>query len=213
MDRVVVAGHGGVPPAEVPGEPPLHAAGRHVLEGAVRGGRVAVTAADAEQGGGGLPDQLAAAVHVDDDVEDPALGVRAQARGTGGHLHRLVRGDRTVLGDGVLEVHRADGGERKRPVGHDRHVQRERQHVRVGQRQVVLEREPADLAVRRHVVAVDRHVVPRLDELGHAGPGLADARELVDDRDRRQRRLEHGRDRHRLRPPASSGRRPAPRCR
>ena len=34
----------------------------------------------------------------------------------------------------LRQVHRADRGERERAVGHDPHVQRERQHVRVGER-------------------------------------------------------------------------------
>ena len=87
--------------------------------------------------------------------------MRTQVVGAGGDLQPLVGGDRPVLADRVLQVHGADRRERKRPVGHDRHVQRERQHVRVGDRQRLLQREAAHLRVGRDAVAVDLHVVAR----------------------------------------------------
>ncbi len=59
----------------------------------------------------------------------------------------LADADPPVLGDLVGDVDEADRAERERAVRHQRHVQREGEHVGVGRRQVVAEGEAADLGV------------------------------------------------------------------
>ena len=52
-----------------------------------------------------------------------------------------------VLVDPVLDVDQADRAEGEAAVGHHRHVQREGEHVRVGDGEAVAEGEAADLGV------------------------------------------------------------------
>ena len=226
MDRVVVAGDRGVLTAQVGRELPDDAVGRRGRD--LEAGRgVGVALAAPQVGAGALPDR--GAVGVGDgrgEVEDLALGVGTRR----GHARRDLQGvadaDLPVAGDGVLQVHRADGRGRERRVGHDRHVQAEGQHVRVGQRHGVLVREAADLGVRADVLAVDRDRRPVVGQAAEAvGRRLAHAGERADHRDARQRRAQQRaetggavvggalRGVGHLRHPASSGRRPAPRCR
>ena len=58
-------------------------------------------------------------------------------------VERLVGADRPRLLDPVLDVDEADHRERERAVGHQLHRERERDHVRVGRRQLVAQPEAA----------------------------------------------------------------------
>jgi hypothetical protein len=77
-------------------------------------------------------------------------------------------------------VDEAHDRERERPVGHQLHLQRERDHVRVGRRQLVAHAEAAHVVVVGEVVAVDLDVVHRELEVGQLRvPAAAQAGQLA----------------------------------
>ena len=81
----------------------------------------------------------------------------AAASAVGADLQRQLarRPRRPVLDDQVVDVDEADRAEREAAVGHQRHVQREGEHVRVGRRQRVAQGEAADAGVLARPLGVD----------------------------------------------------------
>jgi hypothetical protein len=95
------------------------------------------------------------------------------------HANRQLLGEphRSMLGDAVGEVHQSDRRERKAAVGHQRQMQREREHVRVGRRQRVAQREPAYPVIGGKPVEIDADLVQRKHEIGDLAPAPADERQ------------------------------------
>jgi len=222
VDRVVVPGDSGVAASQVAGQLPLNAGARHQVEGFSFGLRRLVAATYAQVRRGRLPHGLAAAADLGDEVEDLALRVGAQVLRGGRDVEGLRWRDRTMLGDRVAQVHRADGRVREGAVGHDPHVQREGQHMRVGDRERVAQREAADLGVGGDVGRVGDDALEAQVELRDLTTAAGDERQQRGARDHRRRGAGverqdaggavEGSARH-LRPPAGSGRRRGPCCR
>src|SRR5699024_8012267 len=122
-------GDGGVPAAEVAGQPPLHSGGFDEVEIRALGGGVGVAVADAQVRRCGVPYLLAVGADLGEQIEGRALGVLAQVVGPDGDVEGLAGGDRAVSADRVGQVHRPDGGVGEGPVGHDLHLQVEGQQV------------------------------------------------------------------------------------
>ena len=104
-----------------------------------------------------MPGGVVADVDVGDDVDQqPACGARAGSPRARQPDTVSVTGDRPVLRDVVLDVHRTHCGEGEVEAGDQRHDGRERQRERIGQRHRVAEPQPGDVRVRRDVGPVDR---------------------------------------------------------
>ena len=76
-------------------------------------------------------------LHLGDEVHESALRVRSQPLGPHRQRQPVVGRQAPVDGDPVLQVHQAGQRQRERPVGHQRDLQREAEHLWVGVRQVV----------------------------------------------------------------------------
>jgi len=81
----------------------------------------------------------------------------------------FVGAERALLRDAVGDMNEARQGKRKRRIDHQRHSQREGEHMRVGERQHIRMPEAADLRVARQLLSVD-------GDVGHLDGGF---RQLV----------------------------------
>ena len=159
VDRVHVARDRGVAPADVPGHLPHRVRPvpddgcglrRRRLRRVVRRGPAH------EVRRAGVPGALAVGgVDRRDEVDLRALGVGDEPLGVHLQRQRFADLEGPPLGDDVAQVHHARRGQGELAVGHQPHLQRERQHVRVGQRHVGADGEPAHVRVVRHRVRVD----------------------------------------------------------
>jgi hypothetical protein len=91
-----------------------------------------------------------------------------------------------VLHDPIVDVHEADRRHWERAAGHQRQLQREREHVGIGRRQRVGQVEAADMGVVGQPPIVDLDVGEGQNPLGHAAAATADERQLRRTRDHRQ---------------------------
>ncbi len=162
VNRVEVLGYRRIPPAEVAAQAPGRGRGQlGARRRARRRRRVGVTAAATEVGRDLLPDELGPDARLRADRELDAAWVRLAGRRPDPQRQPLARADRAVLDDPVGDVNEADRRKREAAVGHQRQVQPERQHVGVGRRQRVADREPAHALVGHEPVAVDLGPVER----------------------------------------------------
>ena len=173
VDRVHVTGHRGIRPAQALGHADdAAAAARSGRAGRLlAAARVGVAAPAAQVGASTVPDPLAVDVHLGDEVDERALGVATAGRSAcTREVEPVVGREAAVHGDLVLEVHQPGQRQRERPVGHERHLEREPEHVRVGVRQDVAAGEPAEPLVGEQVVAVDVDALARSTVSGRSPP-------------------------------------------
>jgi hypothetical protein len=65
------------------------------------------------------------------------------------HVERLAEPERPPHLDAVLDVHEPHGREREAAVGHQPHMEREGEHVRIRGRQLITQAEPAHARIFR----------------------------------------------------------------
>src|SRR5215203_6744687 len=161
VDRVAVAGDGGVAAADAAVDLPPRALGQAVAGAAALRG--AALAGAPQIGADVAPCELAAGVRLGDEVElRPALGL-LEAFGADREVQRLADAQRPVLRYPVADVDEPDDGHGEPAVGHQLERVRECEDVRVGRRQLVAQAEAAHPVVGGDVVAVG--LDPRRREL------------------------------------------------
>ena len=161
VDRVHVAGHLGVAPSGVVRDPP---GGRDPFE-------VADGHLDAGLGAPSVPSPRArgrstASARPPARPPTPSRAGRRSRRCGAGRsspprppcpARRRTRS--AAAARSGAHVHQARQRQRERAVAHQRHLQRERQQMRIGRRQDVVQRQPAHPGVGGEVGRVDRHAV------------------------------------------------------
>jgi hypothetical protein len=92
--------------------------------------------------------------------------VRPQVVSVDGDVQDIVGSEPPVHRDRVLEVHQAGQRKGKRAIGHELHLQREAEDVRIGVWQHVTAGEPAQVLVGQQVVPIDRDCLATHRQLG-----------------------------------------------
>jgi hypothetical protein len=108
---------------------------------------------------------------VDGELLSPRVGLRLA--GSDAHCDELAGPDRPVLDDSVGDVDQSDGREGEIAAGHEGEMEWEGQHVGIGGRERVAQREAAHSVVGGQPVAVRFHVLEDKTPVGHGTSATA----------------------------------------